>query len=342
MASKLRTIIIILIIAALCAGIGIWRYTTTRTLFNTGYTRGNTGGNLYNFGLFCEYDNVVYFANPDDSYRLYSMTRSGGDLKKLSDDTVSFINADEHYLYYVRSNTSKDDHFSFLHVNTNSLCRVNKTGGKVKILDPDPSVYAVLVGNYVYYLHYDEKTASTLYRVKIDGSEKEMIDKTPYFTCSTENRFIYFNGQELDHNIYRYDTENGTRTTLLAANTWMPIVENDTAYYMDVGNNYALVKTDLLTQETTVITNDRVDCFTIYGDYAVYQKSDQEHPALIRVKLDGTGKETIMEGNFRHLNLVGSELYFRPFGEDTTIYHTDVLSLSYIGTFHPGTADQKK
>ncbi len=342
MARKVKTILIIAVIAALVSGIAIWQYLRTRTLYNTGYPDGNTGGNLYNAGLFCEDENVIYFANPDDNYRLYSMSRSGGDVKKLSDDTVSYINTDEHYIYYVRNNTSKADSFSFLHVNTNALCRLPKEGGKPKILDPDPSIYCSIVGNYIYYLHYDTKTATTLYRVKIDGKEKEQIDRTPYYCCCTENRFIYFNGLESDHNIYRYDTETGTRVQLLTANAWMPIVKDGIAYYMDADHNYRLVSQNISTQELTVITNDRVDCFTVYGDICIYQKNDRKEPALMRVNSDGTGREVIADGNFRHLNLIGSELYFRPFDEDTTVYHTDVLNLSYIGTFHPGVRVVKK
>ena len=336
MASKAKTILILTILIALAAGIGIWRYLSTRTLFNTGYPEGNTAGNLYNTGLFCESDNVVYFANPDDDYKLYSMQRNGSEVKKLCDDTASYINVDSNYVYYVRNNTSTGDSFSFLHVNTNSLCRIKKEGGNPKILDPDPSLYCSIVGNYIYYLHYDKSTATTLYRVKIDGKEKEQVDKNPYFTCCTDGRFIYFNGLELDHNIYRYDTESGQKVQVLMANAWMPIVKDGVAYYMDADNNYALVSQDLASQEKTVITSDRVDCFTIYGDYAIYQKNDRENPALMRVGLDGTGKEVISNGNYQNLSLVGNELYYRPFGDDSTFYHTDVLSLSYIGTFHPG------
>ena len=33
---------------------------------------GSTAGNLYNGGLFCEYDGTVYFSNPSDGGKLYS------------------------------------------------------------------------------------------------------------------------------------------------------------------------------------------------------------------------------------------------------------------------------
>ena len=165
------TIAIILILIAVFCLI----HFLNRTKMNSGYVNGNSAGNLYNGGLFCESNGTVFFSNPSDNHRLYSMNPDGSDMKKLSDDTVSYINADDHYVYYVRNNKSEDTNFSFLNFGTNSLCRINRDGGRVTILDDDPSLYAGLYGNYIYYIHYDKETASTLYRIKIDGTKKEQF-----------------------------------------------------------------------------------------------------------------------------------------------------------------------
>ena len=65
---------------------------------------GNTAGNLYNGGLFCEYEGRIYFSNPDDDYALYSMKTDLSDLKKLYNDYARYINVDENYVYYTRMN----------------------------------------------------------------------------------------------------------------------------------------------------------------------------------------------------------------------------------------------
>ena len=136
------TIAIILILIAVFCLI----HFLNRTKMNSGYVNGNSAGNLYNGGLFCESNGTVFFSNPSDNHRLYSMNPDGSDMKKLSDDTVSYINADDHYVYYVRNNKSEDTNFSFLNFGTNSLCRINRDGGRVTILDDDPSLYAGLYG----------------------------------------------------------------------------------------------------------------------------------------------------------------------------------------------------
>ena len=169
---KSSKIIICIILIIVITAIGITQY-NKRTIFNDNYVNGNTPGNLYNAGLFCESNGEIFFSNHQDNDALYSMDIHGNNIKKLSSDTAMYINADEHYIYYVRNNTHDNTDFSFFSYNNNSLCRIPRNGGKVKILDSDPCIYATLIGNYIYYLHYDNATASTLYKIKIDGTERK-------------------------------------------------------------------------------------------------------------------------------------------------------------------------
>jgi len=198
--------IISIILAVLCVigigGIALYTNSINKDYYNDGYVNGNTAGNLYNSGLFCEYEGIVYFANPNDGNQLYQMNADGTGIKKLSDDSAAFINVDENYVYYTRTGDNSESDFSFLHVNTHSLCKLRRDGkGEIKVLDTAPCMYASLVGNYIYYIHYNSTEASTLYRIKNDGEEKEQIFPQPYFTCSTAKQYIYYNGLENDHNV---------------------------------------------------------------------------------------------------------------------------------------------
>ena len=74
MKKKISIIIAVIVIIALIAAAAIFHYLSNRTHFNEGYVNGNTAGNLYNGGLFCEYDGTVYFSNPSDGGKLYSMS----------------------------------------------------------------------------------------------------------------------------------------------------------------------------------------------------------------------------------------------------------------------------
>lgn len=312
---------------------GIIHYINGRTKFNDTYVNGNTAGNLYNGGLFCEYDGILYFANPNDHFRLYSMPITGGAIEKICDDTVTFLNVDEHYIYYARNNKTDNSDFSFLRWNNNSLCRIKKNGKDRVILDSDPSMYVSLLGNYLYYLHYDKETATSMYRVKIDGSEKELVEEQPYYTCSTNGSYLYYNGLENDHNIYSLNTETNSRQTLFEGNCWMPIVDNGTAYYMDVSNNYCLTRVDLHTGETRALTDERIDCFNVYGSYIYYARN--EEPALCRMKIDGSENEEIASGIYTDINVTSRFTYFRQLDDPDRIYYTPTSGTANVAIFQP-------
>lgn len=82
---------------------------------NSSSTTGNTPGNLLNGGSFCESGGKIYFSNPYDNNKLYSMDSDCSNIKCLTDDDVSYINCAGRYIYYVKNNAKAS--------NTNSLLR---------------------------------------------------------------------------------------------------------------------------------------------------------------------------------------------------------------------------
>lgn len=317
-----KALIILAILILVAVATSLLRHQLTKTHFNDGFVNGNTAGNLYNAGLFCESDGTIFFSNPSDGHRLYSMSADGSDLKKLCNDSASYINADSHYVYYVRNNVNDNTAFSFLKWNSNSLCRIKRKGGEITILDTKPSLYSSLVGNYVYYIHYDSTDASTLYRVKIDGEEQKQIHPSPILPCATNGPYIYYNGIDSDHAIYQLDTQTNVSSMIYDGSCQSPIVAGNTAYFLDCENNYALTAVDLTTKETTVLTHDRVDCYNIAGSYIYYQRSSQSDPALCRVSTVGGAPEELLAGNYTDINVIGDRVYFYSFENDTTCYVT--------------------
>lgn len=342
MKKKISIIIAVIVIIALIAAAAIFHYLSNRTHFNEGYVNGNTAGNLYNGGLFCEYDGTVYFSNPSDGGKLYSMSPDGSNLAKLCDDTVSYINADEHYLYYVRNNPGATGAaLSFLSVNTDSLCRIDREGGddSVLILDSAPCLYASLYGNYIYYIRYDESEGSTLYKVKIDGSGCKQVDTAPDFTCSANGEYMYYNGTDSDHYIWRLNTTDDSKGMLYGGNCYMPtVIDDTTAYFMDCDSNYAIARTDLATGEKTLLSEDRVDWYNLYGDYIYFQKNESEHPCLGFMRTDGSGYTTLFEGNFKDITITSEYVYFRDFSTDQS-YCVPLGSSASPVAFDPGVVE---
>lgn len=310
-----------------------------KTFFTTDYNNGNLAGNLYNGGFFCEKDGIVYFSNPNDEMKLYCFDRTGTNLKRLSNDHVAFINADDHYLYYTRNNSDEKTAFSFLNIQKYSLCRTNLNGSDKKFLDNDPSLYACQVGDYIYYIHYDTTDASTLYRVKIDGSNREQITKDGAIAVASSGQYLYYAGVTNDHNLYRIDSVSGQKTTVSEGFFYNPIVIDQMVYFMDASDNYHIAKLNLSTGQKTTIVNERTDCFNVYGNYIYYQAADSNHKALCRIKTDGSDYEEVYNGNFSNINITSSYVYFTAFNDTNTFYRTPTIGNINVSIFHPGKDD---
>lgn len=334
---KVLAVIICVLLIGGAAGVITWKYLSSRVQYNDTYVNGNTAGNLYNGGLFCESEGKIFFSNPDDLNRLYCMDINGGGLKKLSDDTAMFINADSHYVYYVRRNKyQKDQAFAVFSFNNNSLCRIPRNGGTVTILDEDPCIYATLIGNYIYYLHYDNEDATSLYKVGIDGKDKTMLSKEYMFTCSALGQYFYYDGVS-DGMLYEYDTANDTSRMVYDCQCFKPIVtSDDNVYYMDVSKDNALVHTNIQFGNPNTLTDDSIDLYNVYGSYIYYQRYDpKEGSALCIIKNDGTEARVLMEGDFSNIHITSYYIYFTDY-KTGQIFYTPTANPGKLSVFHPG------
>ena len=324
------------------AAFGIYKFTNTKdeTIMNNGYVNGNTAGNLYNGGAFCEYNGTIFFSNPSDRGKLYSMDSNGKNLKKLADDIPTYINADENYVYYVRNNPGDSLDFSYVAFYRNALVRINHNGSDTVILDTEPSLYAALVGNYIYYLHYAEEDATTLYKVRIDGEEQKQVMDRAVYTCSTDGKYFYYNGMDSDGNIHRFDTIADTTVTVYEGNCFQPIVTDNDVYYIDGYTDYSIIHTNLEYDNPTYITRDSVDCYNVYGSYIYYQRFDKKGSALCMIKNDGTEFQVLREGDFCDIHVTSQYIFFREY-HSGEFYYCPRNNPTEIELFRPGSVEKK-
>lgn len=335
-------IIVVSVLAAAGLGIGAWYFATHRgneIIYNQGYVNGSTAGNLYNSGLFCEHDGIVYFSNPDDNMKLYCMNSDGSDVKKVSEDVALFINVDDNYVYYVRSNRAltEMEFFSFF---TNSLVRLTRKNGNINVLDTDPCMYCSLVGNNIYYLKQasDDKPTTT-FKIGIDRQNAKEVKGNYAFTCSTVGQYIYYNGI-LDGHLFRNDTATDMEEEVLDCNCYKPIAlsEND-IYYMNVDHNNCLYRVDPSNGTPVKITEESVDHYNVFGSYIFYQSYDPINGnALCVIKNDGTHKQVIAKGDFYNINVTSTYLYFMDY-KSREIFRSPISNPTAYELFHPGFED---
>ena len=282
-----RAIILILVAVGIIGGLGYYKYINTVTYYNDPGTNGNTIGNLYGNGLFCETDGVVYFANPNDNDRIYKMNPDETAIDIVANDSIYFLNADSHYLYYSRNGKKYRDYsqMGFLNVNTDSLCRMTKKNGKVKILDDAICNALSLAGNRIVYFHYDADEATTVYKVNIDGTQKEQLSTSQIDPRCMVGEKLYYSGVEHDHNLHRMNLDTKDSAFVSAENLWLPIVTGDDVYYMNLDDKNRVYKSSLSGDNKVGITTYGASNYNIDGNYLYYQSIKGNPDGLYRVDL---------------------------------------------------------
>lgn len=286
-------------------------------------TVGNTPGNSYNDGLFCEYEGVVYFSNPYDGGTLYAMAPDESGIHKLNSVCVSHINAGGGYLFYFQSRASGSSGLGYVR-SRHGVYRSSLTGKKSVCLFEDVVFNMQLAGNALYLLSSAED-GPHFYQVSTqEGDPEELFARNVDFSCAMSDGTVYYIDGEDGHYLYRYDTASGTSSPVWEGSLWYPVYDSGYIYYLDVSSDYRLCRYSLSEGIVEVLTHDRVDCYNLAGGYIYYQKNSSSSPALMRMDLDGKNAVTVAEGNFTHINVTSRYVYFTPYGTDVPLYQTAI------------------
>ncbi len=288
------------------------------TLYDDESTTGNTSGNLLNGGLFCEYDDLIYFANPYDQNRLYTMKSDLTDVKKLFDDRVSYLNCAGKYLFYTRRNDQlENDGDALLSLSTTGLFRLNKSGRSPYKLYGDPTQTACLYGNNVYYQHYDEKEGLKLYSARIDGtSDVEVVDEA-VSPCVVYDDRIYYTGWDSEHYIHSIGIDGTGDRIIYQGNCANLSRQGNYLYFMDMGQDYSLCRIALDGSSVETLVRQRLASYNATEDGAAvyYQVDDGSNNGLYKLDLSSNSSELISSGNYNYLHLTTDYLFFEKYDQ---------------------------
>lgn len=283
---------------------------------------GNTAGNLYNNGFFCDYDNRIFFKNIKDNGSLYSMSYNLDDFKKISSDNVSYINANGNYLFYSRMNIDNSATSLISSFNNTGLYRCTLNGKKLTTLYDQPTGLVSQFDSYVYYQHYDQNTGLTLYKVRYDGNDEMKISNHASLPGCYIGDDMYYSDMSNTHYIIKYDTKNGVSTTFLSERSMYPIVSGNYMYYMSIDNNYSLYRYPLSGGEPEQIIKERCATYNISlsDKYLYYQTDGEENNNFCCLDLS-TGKKTILKsGDYCNINITSNYVFFTDIHSEKCYY----------------------
>lgn len=294
---------------------------------------GNTAGNLYNGGYFCENDGFVYFSNPYDNYALYRMTPDETDMEKLITTETKCINVMGDYIYYYQFGSGSGEGFGYV-IDMNGVYRSPKKSPKTgSCLDKIHLDTMLLYGNHLYY-DANDSTGVYLKRLSINGNDSENLTNYKLTAvCCADNGKLYFNNTTDNYRLQSFDVNTKRISDELISDVYQPIVEGNTAYCIDIHNHYALVKYDLMTGEKTVLDDStRVDMFNMSDKYIYYQTSG-DVIEFRRIPKNGGTYEVIAEGAYNTFQITSKYVYFRQFNSEVPIYRIPLDGSLDITTF---------
>lgn len=298
---------------------------------------GNTASNLYNGGLFCEHDNKVFFANAYDSDSLYVMNSDESGVKKLLNVAVASINADDHRIYYSQTGKSGGKGLGYVR-KTTGLFSCNYHGNKSICYTQNPIGVAILCGNNIYYQNYRKKVGTTIYSITTNKENNHEVIDQMINPSSIYNGTMFYGGVTSSHSLYTYTINTGIEESYWDHNVYNPTYYSDGCiYYIDPDTDYELHRYEPYNDADIALSTERIDMYNLYGNYAYYQVSTGDTPALHRVNLDGSDDVIIAEGIYKGLQSTSKYLYFTPFDfeSDSVVYHVAHGS-STVSVFDPG------
>lgn len=308
------------IAAVICIGIAI-RYRSANQV-PSDYTPGNTAGNLYNRGLFCESDGILYFSNIAEDGALYQMNLDGSGLKLVTDDKVRFLNADEDFLYYSCANHAKENTMvSFLSFYNTGLFRMKKNGNDKVMLESEACGLTILAGEEMLYQRYTTSTAINLYTISTDKGNKKQLTKNAILPACIEDGILYYSNVEGDHAIYTMDLKTKKTSLYYDGNTMMPMLMDNYLYFVSLSDGYALCRVDRDSWEKEILVEDFISTYNITEDgrYLIYQIDGGDHNRIEYLDLV-TGQTTLLkEGDYKSIHTTSIGVFFLDY-EETTIY----------------------
>ena len=289
-----------------------------------------------------------------------NIDRDGRDIKKDS-ITHTYFNVSDRQI----SIDHRWERDLYPHCNTDSdyFTRVSKMNGN-KIINQDTAYYldgenkivklnlvdytssrlslnraekVVLCEDYIYYINMSYTRSGSLYRVKTDGSNEELVyNGEVKFLEEDEGNIYFIDGDDRINIISKSETgirkiSNGSIATVLYFTEDFIIYK---AYKWDIGGHFYRISKD--TGETERINSDMPSGFS-YSKYSgyltyyntplervmddwIYYANTGEGNSLFKVKVDGTERSRLNHSDSTIIDIIGQWLYYHNESDGSKVY----------------------
>lgn len=313
LSSLVKKVFIFLFLTTTIVIAAAYFYSKGHVYTNNENETGNTSGNLYNGGLFCQEGNTIYFSNDYDSGKLYSMDLTGGNIKKVLDQTAVYINTDPHYIYYINpeSNLENKDN-SPIRYNNGGVYRVSQNGKGIKGYTAFPSANLLLKGNFIYFQNYDPDHGFNVVRYQTNGTKDRTLTLSSAIPTAILNNTFYYYSPKDNNQIMSLDLSSFTTHVKYEGTYQYPIIMDDYVYYINPANNNTLCRMKKDGTEPTILVNESCSTYNITnsGQYLYYQVNGSKKNKICRLNLETMQNKVLLEGDYCNIHVTDNYVYF--------------------------------
>ncbi len=259
--------------------------------------RGNSAGNIANWGIAATQGDWVYFSNISQDNKLYRMRLDGTGKQLLSNDRALYINVVGDWIYYINQ------------TDQSKMYKIRLDGsGKTKIDDQHSATVISVVGDWIYYITQSEQYK--LFKIKTDGTGKMQLgtDFLVEEMYATED-WIFYTIQNQNLQIFKIRPDGSQRTKVTEYGARQLNIEGDWLYFVNqTMPGIWRVKWDGSNPTSFGAEYSSPTSLNVKGNMIYYGYSD-----LYKTPLDSPDqiKLTPVYGFAGLINIVGDWLYFR-------------------------------
>lgn len=332
----MKKIIVFLLLAAAIAGAVFWSKYSNKVHYNAEGTSGNSAGNLYNGGLFCEINGTVYFSNHKDDGALYSMDTDLSNVEKVLPDKVVSINADSHYVYYSRRNYEKENRVvSALNFQDHGIFRMNRKDKKLTMLTEELNGILCLSGNTIFFQQLDRSGNIEIHRIGIDKKNTALLTKEPLIPASVRNGLLYYAGVSSDHFLHSMALFSGAEELISDQFCYMPVAMPEYIYYIATTDGHNLCRMDYSGGNKETLVEDFCSTFNITPDerFLYYQVDGGDDNRIVQLDLVTGFTTTLIDGNYKQIHVTSKYIFFYDFSGKTVYAYDRATEL--LSVFNP-------
>ena len=273
---------------------------------------GNTSTNLNNFGFSVQKGGKVYFLGlkRNNTDGIYSVSKNGNKIKKISSDYGIYLNAIGKYIYFLD-----------LSSNEYNIARMKTDGSdKETIIKDVDSKKVTVINNWIYYFK-----DSNFYKSKVSGDNKQILSKKAISNYEIIGNIIYYSYADDGKTVISKMKTNGEKNEKIDTDASEKFfISNGKIYYIyeNYDENkfeykYELYKINTNGKNKDLITevskNIKFDSINFDGNRIYYAREDENNKySIYNMKLNGKSEKKIidLEGTSTIINMHDGWMYY--------------------------------